>query len=62
MDDSCEMAARVCRGKDYSIHAQTAEEADQIIICSNCFISNLIKLHLSRPTWERSFTTFYLSH
>lgn len=33
MDNSCEMAARVFRGKDYSIHAQTAEEADQIIIC-----------------------------
>lgn len=42
MDDSCEMTARVCRGKDYSIHAQTAEEADQIIICSNCFISKLL--------------------
>lgn len=42
MDDSCEMAARVFRGKDYSIHAQTAEEADQIIIFSNCFISKLL--------------------
>lgn len=41
MDDSCEIAARVFRGKDYSIHAQTAEGADQIIMCSNCFISKL---------------------